>query len=176
MNYCSDCGNKLVWHEAGDDGSVPYCSQCKKYYFDKFSVCVIALVVNEYNEIALLKQLYLSDKYFTFPAGYMQFGESAEDALKREINEEIGLKVQSLTYIQSIWFSLKNILMLGYIARVQKTDFELSSEVDEAKWVKADEAISQIFPKSPDNIAYILCEKFLDILNKKTNFDLSISK
>ncbi|MGN1154075.1 MAG: NAD(+) diphosphatase [Candidatus Gastranaerophilaceae bacterium] len=174
MNYCPDCGNKLVLKGAGDDGYIPYCNQCDKYYFDKFSVCVIALVVNEYDEIALLKQLYLSDKYFTFPAGYMQSGESSEDAIKREIKEEIGLNVQSLTYIQSIWFSLKSILMLGYIAKVKKSDFKLSAEVNEAIWVKADEAINKIYPEHPENIAYILCRKFLN--NLYTKSDLSILK
>ena len=72
MKYCPECGNKLILKKAGDDGDIPYCQKCQKYFFNKFSVCVIALVVNEFNEIALLKQLYLSDKYCTFPAGYMQ--------------------------------------------------------------------------------------------------------
>lgn len=96
----------------------------------------------------------------------MQAGETAEDAIKREINEETGLKVESLQYIQSLWFSQKSILMLGYIANVKKTEFNLSSEVNVAFWVKPDEVENKIFPKHPDNIAYILYENFINnVLN-----------
>lgn len=107
MNYCPKCGSKLILKQAGDDGEIPFCNTCNQYHFDKFPTCVIALVVNEYDEAVLLKQSYISDKYCTFPAGYMQIGETAEDAIKREIKEEIGLEVQSLMYVQSLWFRLK---------------------------------------------------------------------
>ena len=167
MVYCSFCGSKLEKRKAGDDDVVPFCKNCNQFFFNKFSVCVIALVVNEFDEVVLLKQLYLSDKYYTFPAGYMQSGETAEDAIKREIKEEIGLSVTSLKYVQSVWFSLKNILMLGYIAKVKKQKLILSSEVDEALWVKADKVTEKIYPEHPENIAHILLKEFY--LNKLSN-------
>ena len=165
MKYCPNCGNKLSLKNAGDDGKVPFCDRCDKYYFDMFPVCVIALVVNQYDEVILLKQLYLSDKYCTLPAGYVQSGETTEMAIKREIKEEIGLNVQSLEYVQSLWFSLKNILMVGYIARVEKEEFILSSEVDNAMWVRVEDVLDKIYPEHPDNIAYILCKRFLNNKN-----------
>ena len=61
--YCPDCGTKLIEKHAGDDGDVPFCEACNKYWFDSFASASIVLVVNEYNEIALLTQGYLSDKY-----------------------------------------------------------------------------------------------------------------
>ncbi|EGN57460.1 hypothetical protein PRBRB14_21770 [Hallella multisaccharivorax DSM 17128] len=51
--YCPNCGAKLSLREAGDDGKVPYCDHCQKYWFDTFSDAVIVLVYNEKNEIAL---------------------------------------------------------------------------------------------------------------------------
>ena len=74
--YCPECGFCLFDREAGDDGAVPYCDRCKRYWFDSFSCCVIVMVVNEFNEIALLRQSYISDEYQTFVAGFMTPGDS----------------------------------------------------------------------------------------------------
>ena len=82
-SYCPECGNKLINKQAGDDGLTPFCENCKKYWFDSFSTCVIILVTNELNEVVLLKQSYLSDKYCTLVAGYMIPGENAENAARR---------------------------------------------------------------------------------------------
>ena len=47
----------------------------------------------------------------------MQAGESAEDAMRREIKEEIGFEVSDLHYVSSCWFSSKHVLMIGFIAK-----------------------------------------------------------
>ena len=80
--YCTVCGEKLTKTHAGDEGEVPYCETCDKRWFDSFSDCVIVLVYNEYNEIVLLRQAYLSDKYATFISGYIVPGENAEESAK----------------------------------------------------------------------------------------------
>ena len=51
--FCPDCGNKLTNRLAGDDGEVPYCDKCQRYWFDTFASCVIIMVVNEFHEIAI---------------------------------------------------------------------------------------------------------------------------
>ena len=72
--YCPQCGNKLIDKEAGDEGKVPYCHKCNQMWFDSFSSCVIILVANEYHEIAMLKQNYMSEKYWTYVSGFMKPG------------------------------------------------------------------------------------------------------
>lgn len=74
--YCSQCGKMLIGKSASDDGEVPYCDSCRKFWFDSFSSCVIILVVNEYHEIAMRRQNYLSDQYWTYVAGYIKPGET----------------------------------------------------------------------------------------------------
>ena len=71
FQFCPICGSKLVLKEAGDDGMVPYCEPCAKMWFDMFSSCIIALVANEYHEIALLRQPSLSDRG-VFVSGYIK--------------------------------------------------------------------------------------------------------
>ena len=58
----------------------------------------------------------------------------------REVNEELGLKVEALEYVRSYPFEQKEMLMLGFRARVQKADFQLSGEVDKAQWFPLAEA------------------------------------
>lgn len=62
--YCPKCGSKLIDKPACDGGDVPFSEKCNQYWFDTFSSCVIILVTNEYQEIAMLRQKYLSEKYW----------------------------------------------------------------------------------------------------------------
>ena len=119
--YCPECGAKLNGRQAGDDGLVPYCDNCKRYWFDSFSSCVIVMVVNELHEIALLKQSYISDQYETFVAGYITPGENAEEAATREVKEELGLTVENLIYEGTHWFDKREQLMHAYIGIVKKS-------------------------------------------------------
>lgn len=119
FKFCPKCGNKLIMKCAGDDGLTPYCENCREYFFYLFPTCTIALVANQYNDIVLLKQSCLSDKYMTFPAGYMQEGESAEEAIKREIKEEIGLAAENITYVTSKWFHKKISLCWDFLQKLK---------------------------------------------------------
>ena len=100
FTYCPDCGTALTPKEIGDEGLVPYCTRCKKPLFDMFSTCIIALVVNEYGEAALLRQGYISDTYYNLVSGYMKPGENAETTAMREVEEEIGVPVERLMEIR----------------------------------------------------------------------------
>ena len=70
----------------------------------------------------------------------MKIGESAEESVKREVQEELGQTVDSLEYIASYPYEKKEMLMLGYKALVRKKDLVLSGEVDAAEWVDLDKA------------------------------------
>ncbi len=138
--YCPYCGRKTVKKEIGDEGLIPYCESCRTPLWDLFSTSIIAAVVNEFHEIALLRQNYVSTANDVCVAGIMKPGESAEDAAVREIREEIGLDVISLKYIASYPYAQKEMLMIGFRADVKKADLVLSKEVDRAEWVPLDSA------------------------------------
>ena len=140
FTYCPFCGNKLINKEIGDEGEIPYCEKCSTPLWDMFTTSVIVAVINEYNEIALLRQGYVSATKYVCVAGIMKIGESAEETVRREVGEELGLAVDSLEYISSYPYDKKEMLMLGYKATVKKKDFVLSGEVDSAEWVTLDKA------------------------------------
>lgn len=141
FQYCPHCGKKAELKEIGDEGLIPYCAQCKLPLWDMFTTSVIAAVVNECGEIALLRQNYVSATKYVCVAGIMKPGESAEETAVREIKEEIGQDVVKLEYIKSYPYEKKSMLMLGYKATVKKADFRLSGEVDSAVWVRYEDAL-----------------------------------
>lgn len=142
FTYCPHCGTKSGKKEIGDEGIIPFCEKCNIPLWDMFTTSIIAAVVNEQNEIALLRQNYVSATKYVCVAGIMKIGESAEETVVREIKEEIGLDVESVQYIKSYPYEKKEMLMLGYKAVVKKGDFQLSREVDSAAWIKFEDALA----------------------------------
>ncbi|MBQ9060439.1 MAG: NUDIX domain-containing protein [Firmicutes bacterium] len=149
--YCPKCGKKLTDRPAGDDGKVPYCEACEKYWFDSFASCVIIQITNEYDEIVLLRQSYMSDEYRNYVSGYMVPGENAEEAALREVREETGLQLDSLEYGGTWWYGEGDMLMHGFFGSVKKQDFHLSPEVDSADWIPWQEAPKYMYPDMPGN-------------------------
>ncbi|MGN0643276.1 MAG: NAD(+) diphosphatase [Huintestinicola sp.] len=142
FTYCPFCGSKLIKKEIGDEGLIPYCEKCGIPLWDMFTTSIIAAVVNEYNEIALLRQNYVSQTKYVCVAGIMKIGESAEEAVVREVGEEIGLNVTEVKFIKSYPYDKKEMLMLGFKAFAPKKAIETSSEVDSAEWVRLEDALS----------------------------------
>jgi len=140
INYCQVCGEKLTLKQIGDEGMIPFCETCQKPYFKSPAPCVLVVVLNEYNDVVLLKQGYVSTTHWGLIAGFITEGENAEDTVIREVKEETGLDVKAYKYISSYHRSPNNLLMLGYLARVQKTDFIKSCEVDQINWFSIKDA------------------------------------
>ena len=146
FTYCPDCGTKLIPRPIGDEGLVPYCETCNKPLFDMFSTCIIVMVVNEFEEVALLKQGYLSDQYRVLVSGYMKPGESAEECTRREVLEEIGIELEQLEIVGTDWFARRDQLMIGFLGRARKQPFTLSGEVDAVSWIPVEEAPALMHP------------------------------
>lgn len=157
--FCPHCGHQLSARQLGDEGLVPYCDVCQKPIFDHSPVCILTMVINELDEVALLQQNYVSKTHKVFVAGYYQPGESAEDTVKREVFEEIGQTVLALDYVSSFYHERLDTLFLCYISRVQKAPFVLSQEVDAADWVALpiDESLL-----NPNGVAYQIYRRYQD--------------
>ena len=144
FTYCPHCGGKLIKKEIGDEGLIPFCEACSIPLWDMFTTCIITAVVNDEKEVALIKQSYLTTQTYVCVAGHMKIGESAEETVIREVKEEIGLDVEALEFVQTYPYEQKEMLMLGFKAKVKKADFVLSQEVAIARWFKFEEALENI--------------------------------
>ena len=164
FTYCPHCGQLLTKKEIGDEGLIPYCDNCRVPLWNMFTTCIICAVVNEYGEIALLRQNYVSTTSYVCVAGVMKLGESAEDTARREVQEEIGLEVQSLDFVQSYPYEKKEMLMLGFHATVKKADFHISGEVDAVEWFPLSSATDQLRSGS---IAWQLVSRVKEMTDKE---------
>lgn len=148
FTYCPHCGRKLNQKEIGDEGLIPYCDTCQVPLWDMFTTCIICAVVNEYEEVALLRQNYVSSSHYVCVAGVMKLGESAEETVRREVAEEIGLTVTELEFIRSYPYGKKEMLMLGFRASVKKAEFHTSGEVDAVAWFPLEISLQKLRPGS----------------------------
>lgn len=138
--YCPACGERLLERVLGDEGAVAWCAPCERPWFDTFSTCVICAVLSGEGEVALIRQHGVGGGRCVCVAGYVKPGETAEEAAAREILEETGLRVRSLSYIASYPHRSGEQLMLGFAATVEKQPFRLSQEVESAAWYPQEEA------------------------------------
>ena len=134
--FCPQCGKLLENREIGDEGLIKFCGNCNIPIFEHFGQCTLSVVINEYNEIALLKQDYVSKTNWILIAGYIKKGETLEESAIREVYEETGQKVVKIEYINSYFYNKKEIMMAGFKCNVIKKAFNNSKEVDKIKWFK----------------------------------------
>ncbi len=160
FHYCPDCGSKLELRPIGDEGDTPWCPRCQRPLFDQFSTCIIALVLNDREEAAILRQGYISQRYGNLVSGFMKPGECAEECVSREVEEELGLRVTGLELVRTWWMPQKELLMIGFFARVEDTEMRLSGEVDTARWVPVKEALGQVHPEG--SISHALVSAYLE--------------
>ena len=78
-------------------------------------------------------------------AGYVNKGEDAENAVRREIKEEIGLDVVDMQYNRSEYFENTNTLMLSFACTVSDDSLDgVTAEVDKAAWFTPGEACREV--------------------------------
>ena len=141
--HCPDCGQALSARSLGDEGLVPWCESCQRPWFDSFSTCIIAAVMNSRGEVLLQREIRRPDRE-VLVAGYIKPGESAEDAARREIAEETGLTVTALRYVASYPHMGGNMLMLGFAATAEGEPNPDSSEILSDRWATMEDAVASL--------------------------------
>jgi len=129
--FCGYCGSKtnLVPNERAMG-----CGSCHKVYYPRLSPCVMALVTRG-EECLLARNLQWNVPRFSVLAGFIEPGESAEDALHREVMEEVGIQVGQLEYINSQPWPFPGQLMLGFFAGYDSGLIRADGvEIAEAHW------------------------------------------
>ncbi len=97
------------------------------------------VVTNEDEDRILLIKQYGRDRYILV-AGYINQGEDAEDAVVREVKEEMALHVRKVRFNHSHYFEKSNTLMLNFTAVVDGMDVHENREIDSYRWFTREEA------------------------------------
>lgn len=132
--YCGRCGEPTYLLEKE---RASYCERCRHRLFPRLSPCVIVAI--QHDEKVLLAQSHRSGgQFYSLIAGFVEPGESAEEAVHREVAEETGLQVTNVRYIESEPWAFPHQLMLGYIADYASGDVVLEEEeLADAGWFSA---------------------------------------
>jgi NAD+ diphosphatase len=110
--YCGVCGNKTSQHE---DQRALFCDNCGEQYFPRINPCAIMLVTRG-SEVLLARSARFRSGFFSCLAGFIEVGETAEDTVRREVMEEVGVEVENIRYIKSQSWPFPSQLMLGFHA------------------------------------------------------------
>ena len=167
LNYCIECGKPLTFKSIGDEGEQKHCSTCNRFYFDNPVSCVLVAIMNEKDQVLLLKQNYISTKNYTLCSGYLKKGDTLEETVAREVLEETGQSVLSCEYVKSYYFAPKNLIMTGFIAYVRERELGKSKEVDSLMWVDIDKAADMI--ERENNYSWEHFVNCLKVLKSKGN-------
>ena len=157
--HCRKCGAKLIEKEMKNEGIVPYCPECEEYRFPQYNVAVSMIVVNKSKDEILLIQQYGRPSY-VLVAGYVNRGESLEDAVRREIKEETGMTVSELKFNRTQFFERSESLMCNFTAFVEDdSEMDPNYEIDKYSWFSREGARENI---RPDSLAEFFLNSYLD--------------
>ena len=162
--FCSACGAGLVARSAGH---VLQCTACGSQNFPRTDPAVIMLVVCHDRALLAHSNRFPTPTMYSTLAGFVEPGESLEEAVAREVLEEAGVHVARITYHSSQPWPFPASLMVGFYAEAADTRLTLDDdELTDARWFSraeiADPGAHGIMLPGPDSIARRLIEDWLD--------------
>ncbi len=129
--YCGRCGNMTVPHQSD---RARRCESCEVDFYPRLSPCVIMLVTRG-EECLLARHARLRTGVFSTLAGFIEPGESVENAVHREVAEEVGIQIHNLRFFTSQPWPFPGQLMLGFHADYLSGEIVIDDkEIDEARW------------------------------------------
>ncbi|MEO6080107.1 MAG: NAD(+) diphosphatase [Steroidobacteraceae bacterium] len=129
--YCGRCGTPTVGARAGH---VRECPNCDTQNFPRLDPAIIVLVHDGEQALLGRQASWQPGRYSTI-AGFVEPGESLEDAVRREVREETGVETHSVAYHSSQPWPFPSSLMMGFTARAIHTDPVLhDGELEDARW------------------------------------------
>lgn len=154
--FCGQCGQATIPHESE---RARLCSHCNTRYYPRISPCVIMLVTKG-EECLLAQHKQSRSQFYSALAGFIEPGESVENALRREVAEEVSLSVAELSYFGSQPWPFPGQLMLGFHAEFDAGDIQVQEdEIADAKWFHYSD-LPQVPPAS--TLSGMLIRGFVD--------------
>ena len=147
--FCSNCGGR---NAIADGGYRRHCSACGADHFPRTDP-VIIIVVRHGSRILLGRQASWTPGMFSALAGFMEPGETIEDAARREVFEEAGIRVGDIRYVASQPWPFPANLMIGLIGEALTDSISVDTkELEQARWFGADEIRMMLDRSHPDGL------------------------
>lgn len=133
--FCPRCGNRS---EIGKGGQLRRCPVCGQENFPRTDPAVIVAIRDGQDRLLLGSQPSWGNRVSVF-AGFVEAGESAEQAVHREVAEEVGARLRQVRYAGSQPWPFPRSLMLGYVADAESSQLRVNgSEIKYADWFTRD--------------------------------------
>jgi NAD+ diphosphatase len=135
--FCSHCGAKTVAHSTE---FAMICSSCNYHQYPRVQPCVITIITRGDNEVLLARNARNPRPVYGLIAGFVEVGETLEEAVRRETLEEVGLEVKNLRYLASQPWPFPSNLMLAFHAEYAGGELKLQEEeIADAAFFKFDQ-------------------------------------
>ena len=142
--YCGCCGAKTVHHPVM---RCVECPSCGNMIFPRIQPAVIIAVISG-DKLLLTKYADRPHKAYALVAGFVEIGETQEEAVAREVMEEVGIKVRNIRYYKTQPWGIDDDLLTGYFCDVDGDDtiYLDHQELKEGAWLSREEV-----PGEPDD-------------------------
>ena len=139
--YCANCGSPTEPREAG---YVRACVECGAQHFPRTDPVTIMLVLRG-DKVLLGRQPRFAPMTFSALAGFVEQGENIEEAVRREVREEVGIRIGEVRYHSSQPWPFPSSLMIGCMAEAEDETIRLDpDELEDARWFSRDEIASMV--------------------------------
>lgn len=140
--FCPACGSATRVRRAGHSARCGN-ADCRLEQFPRTDAAVIVLVTD--GPYALIgRQAGWPPKRYSTLAGFVEPGESLEDALRREVFEESGVRVGDCKYQSSQPWPFPASLMLGFRAQALDPTITLGDELEDVRWISANDLLDEV--------------------------------
>jgi len=141
--YCGACATPMA-HTPGERAFK--CPNCGHTAYPRISPAMMVLI-KKGDSVLLAVHAQSPYKRFTALAGFLEAGESIEEAVHREVEEEVGLKVHNLKYFSSQSWPFPHSLMIAFTAEYLSGDIRVDpNEIAEARWFGPDDEFPEVPP------------------------------
>lgn len=153
---CGRCGQATIYQPPGFER---VCSACQLSFFPRISPSIIVLI-HDGDRLVMARGPHFPPSAYGLVAGFVEAGESLEEAAHREVFEEVGLRVKNLRYFASQPWPFPDSLMVGFFAEYASGDIVIDkTEIEAAGWYRYDQLPGR--PSTSISIASKLLDHFV---------------
>lgn len=165
--FCANCGTETT---SAAGGLRRDCPTCERQHFPRVDPVVIMLAIDG-DRCLMGRQKRFAEGMYSCLAGFVEPGETAENAVRRETFEEAGIRIGDVRYVASQPWPFVSSLMLGFHADAKDTEITMDEdELEDCRWFSREEVGQMLEATHPEGlfcppemaIAHTIVRAFMD--------------
>jgi len=157
--FCGACGGSIVFQRGG---MLARCKRCDSEHYPRVDPAIIVSVANQ-GRLLLGRQPRWEPNRYSVIAGFVEPGETFEQAVAREVLEETQVRVKNVRYVASQPWPFPSALMVGFHANGFDDTPTVNGELEDARWFSAEEISVALEPEARNDTSGITLPPRLSI-------------